>query len=132
MILAQLGAHVIKGEMPGSGDDSRTFGPFVKGKSLYFSSLNYDKQSIALDLKEPVDREILEGLLGISDVVIENFRPGTMEKAKRTDRPRRPSQDTDDRPPHITLSPTVSTDPGNCHLEFDEAPSAPAAGAAGI
>jgi len=99
MILAQLGAHVIKGEMPGSGDDSRTFGPFVKGKSLYFSSLNYDKQSIALDLKEPVDREILEGLLGISDVVIENFRPGTMEKAKRTDRPRRPSQDTDDRPP---------------------------------
>jgi CoA:oxalate CoA-transferase len=80
MILAQLGARIIKVEMPGTGDDSRAFGPFVNGKSLYFSSLNYDKQSIALDLKKPADREILEGLLGISDVVIENFRPGTMEK----------------------------------------------------
>jgi CoA:oxalate CoA-transferase len=48
MILAQLGARVIKVEMPGSGDDSRGFGPFVNGKSLYFSALNYDKQSIAL------------------------------------------------------------------------------------
>jgi CoA:oxalate CoA-transferase len=80
MILAQLGARVIKVEMPGAGDDSRAFGPFVNGKSLYFSSINYDKQSIALDLKKPADREILEGLMGISDVVIENFRPGTMEK----------------------------------------------------
>ena len=57
-----------------------TFGPFANGKSLYFASLNYDKRSIALDLKNPVDREIFEGLLGISDVLIENFRPGTMEK----------------------------------------------------
>ena len=80
MILAQLGARVIKVEMPGTGDDSRAFGPFVNGKSLYFSSLNYDKQSIALDLKKAADREILESLLGISDVLIENFRPGTMEK----------------------------------------------------
>jgi CoA:oxalate CoA-transferase len=80
MILAQLGARIIKVEIPGKGDDSRTFGPFANGKSLYFASLNYDKRSIALDLKNPVDREIFEGLLGISDVLIENFRPGTMEK----------------------------------------------------
>lgn len=80
MILAQLGARIIKVEIPGKGDDSRTFGPFANGKSLYFASLNYDKRSIALDLKNPADREIFEGLLGISDVLIENFRPGTMEK----------------------------------------------------
>lgn len=80
MILAQLGARVIKVEMPRTGDDSRAFGPFVNGKSLYFSSLNYDKQSIALDLKKPADREIFEGLAAMSDVLVENFRPGTMEK----------------------------------------------------
>ena len=80
MILAQLGARIIKVEMPGSGDDSRAFGPFVNGKSLYFSALNYDKQSIALNLKNPDDRHTLEGLLEVADVVVENFRPGTMEK----------------------------------------------------
>ena len=80
MILAQLGARVIKVEMPVTGDDSRAFGPFVNGKSLYFSAINYDKESIALNLKDPADREIFEGLLGISDVLVENFRPGTMEK----------------------------------------------------
>lgn len=80
MILAQLGARVIKVEMPVTGDDSRAFGPFVNGKSLYFSAINYDKESIALNLKDAADREIFEGLLGISDVLVENFRPGTMEK----------------------------------------------------
>jgi CoA:oxalate CoA-transferase len=80
LILAQLGARVIKVEMPGSGDDSRAFGPFVNGKSLYFSAINYDKQSIALNLKEPDDRAIFEGLAGIADVLVENFRPGTMER----------------------------------------------------
>jgi CoA:oxalate CoA-transferase len=80
MILAQLGARVIKVEIPGTGDDSRAFGPFVNGKSLYFSSINYDKQSIALNLKDPKDREIFEGLAGIADVLVENFRPGTMER----------------------------------------------------
>ena len=49
MILAQLGARVIKVERPGTGDDSRAFGPFVNGKSLYFASINYDKESIALE-----------------------------------------------------------------------------------
>jgi CoA:oxalate CoA-transferase len=80
MILAQLGARVIKVELPGTGDDSRAFGPFVNGKSLYFSSINYDKQSIALNLKDAADREIFAGLAGIADVLVENFRPGTMEK----------------------------------------------------
>lgn len=80
MILAQLGARVIKVEIPGTGDDSRAFGPFANGKSLYFASLNYDKQSIALNLKQPADREIFEGLIGIADVIVENYRPGTMEK----------------------------------------------------
>ena len=79
-ILAQLGARVIKVEIPGTGDDSRAFGPFAGGKSLYFSAINYDKQSIALNLKQAPDREIFEGLLGIADVLVENFRPGTMEK----------------------------------------------------
>ena len=80
MILAQLGARVIKVEMPKTGDDSRAFGPFVNGKSLYFASLNYDKLSIGLDLKNSVDRDVFTGLLGIADVLVENFRPGTMEK----------------------------------------------------
>jgi CoA:oxalate CoA-transferase len=80
MILAQLGARVIKVEMPGTGDDSWAFGPFVNGKSLYFASLNYDKLSIALNLKEPSNRQVFQDLLEISDVLVENFRPGTMEK----------------------------------------------------
>ena len=80
MILAQLGARIIKVERPETGDDSRAFGPFANGKSLYFSALNYDKQSIALDLKNPTDRETFAGLTAISDVLVENFRPGTMER----------------------------------------------------
>ena len=80
MILAQLGARVIKVEIPSTGDDSRAYGPFANGKSLYFSAINYDKQSIALNLKQAPDREIFEGLVGIADVLVENFRPGTMEK----------------------------------------------------
>ena len=59
MLLAQLGARVIKVESPGLGDDSRAFGPFVNGKSLYFASINYDKESIALNLKEQADRASL-------------------------------------------------------------------------
>ena len=80
MILADLGARVIKIEQPGTGDDSRAFGPFVKGKSAYFLSLNRGKESIALDLKDADDKAIFERLLDRADVVVENFRPGTMEK----------------------------------------------------
>ena len=80
MVLADLGARVIKVEQPGTGDDSRAYGPFHNGASAYFASLNRGKESIALDLKNADDRVIFEKLLSISDVVVENYRPGTMEK----------------------------------------------------
>lgn len=80
MVLADLGARVIKVEAPGRGDDARAIGPFVGGRSAYFSSLNRGKQSIALDLKDDPDRNVFERLLGRADVLVENFRPGVMER----------------------------------------------------
>jgi len=80
MVLADLGARVIKVEAPGTGDDSRGYGPFVQGKSAYFMALNRGKESIALDLKAPADRAVFERLLGRADVLVENFRPGAMER----------------------------------------------------
>ncbi|HLY55247.1 MAG TPA: CaiB/BaiF CoA-transferase family protein [Stellaceae bacterium] len=80
LLLAELGARVIKVETPGTGDDARHYGPFVDGKSAYFASINRGKESIALDLKDPKDFAVLEALLGRADVLVENFRPGTMEK----------------------------------------------------
>ena len=80
MQLAELGARVIKVEAPGLGDDARHYGPFVEGKSVYFVSINRGKESIALNLKDDGDKAIFEKLLARADVVIENFRPGTMEK----------------------------------------------------
>jgi CoA:oxalate CoA-transferase len=79
-LMTELGARVIKVEPPGKGDDAREYGPFVKGKSTYFASVNRGKESIALDLKAADDKRIFEALLGKADVVVENFRPGTMEK----------------------------------------------------
>ncbi|MEY2449857.1 MAG: CoA:oxalate CoA-transferase [Acidimicrobiaceae bacterium] len=80
MVLLDLGAEVIKIEHPEGGDDSRHIGPFVNGVSAYFASLNRGKQSRALDLKQPSDRHAFEALLTDADVLVENFRPGTMEK----------------------------------------------------
>ncbi|UJX45021.1 CoA transferase [Xanthobacter sp. YC-JY1] len=80
MNLAHLGARVIKVEIPGTGDDSRAFGPFANGKSMYFSAINCSKESIALNLKQADDRAIFEKLLEKADVLVENYRPGTMEK----------------------------------------------------
>jgi CoA:oxalate CoA-transferase len=80
MLMAELGARVIKVEPPEKGDDARAYGPFLKGKSAYFISVNRGKQSIALDLKNARDKGVFEALLGRADVVVENFRPGTMEK----------------------------------------------------
>jgi CoA:oxalate CoA-transferase len=80
LLLAELGARVIKVEPPGKGDDARHYGPFRKGKSAYFISINRGKQSIALDLKAEADKRIFERLLGKADLLVENFRPGTMEK----------------------------------------------------
>jgi CoA:oxalate CoA-transferase len=79
-LMAELGARVIKVEPPKGGDDARAYGPFVNGKSTYFASVNRGKQSIALDLKKDEDRRTFERLLEKADVVVENFRPGTMEK----------------------------------------------------
>ena len=80
MVLADLGARVIKVEAPVRGDDSRNVGPFINGKSAYFMSINRGKESIALDLKEANDRDIFEKLLARADVLVENFRAGTMDK----------------------------------------------------
>jgi CoA:oxalate CoA-transferase len=80
MVLADLGAYVIKIETPHGGDDARGFGPFLNGKSAYFSSLNRGKKSIALDLKKDGDRKIFEKLLQKADILVENYRAGTMDK----------------------------------------------------
>ncbi|MDP2378106.1 CaiB/BaiF CoA-transferase family protein [Reyranella sp.] len=80
LLMAEMGARVIKVEPPKGGDDARAYGPFIKGKSTYFASVNRGKESIALDLKSDADKKIFEKLLEKADVVVENFRPGTMEK----------------------------------------------------
>jgi len=81
MQLADLGARVIKIEQPGRGDDTRAWGPpFVGGESAYFLSINRNKESVALDLKHSRARGILDSLVARADVVVENFRPGTMER----------------------------------------------------
>ena len=80
MMLAAMGARVIKVERPGTGDDSRAIGPFVNDVSAYFVSLNRGKESIALDLKDDGDRDVFDALLARADVLIENYRPGTMER----------------------------------------------------
>jgi len=80
MLMAEMGARVIKVEPPKIGDDARAYGPFVKKHSAYFASINRGKESIALDLKAEADKRIFEKLLEKADVIVENFRPGTMEK----------------------------------------------------
>lgn len=80
MLLADFGAEVIKIELPEKGDDSRSLGPFKNGKSLFFTSLNRWKKSVSLNLKTEKGKKILYDLTEKVDVVIENFRPGTMEK----------------------------------------------------
>ena len=82
MILGDLGADVIKIERPGSGDDTRGWGPPFdeRGESAYFLSVNRNKLSLAADLAHAADRELLARLIGEADVVLENFRPGTLER----------------------------------------------------
>jgi crotonobetainyl-CoA:carnitine CoA-transferase CaiB-like acyl-CoA transferase len=81
MLLGDLGAEVIKIEEPRSGDDSRAFGPpFVGGESAYFLSVNRNKQSCAIDLKQPEGRELLLTMVAKCDVLVDNFRPGAMER----------------------------------------------------
>ncbi|HAE43829.1 MAG TPA: carnitine dehydratase [Clostridiales bacterium] len=80
MILGDMGAEIIKIEKPGKGDDSRAFGPFVNGESAYFMSVNRNKKSMAIDLRTPEGLGIFEELAKNADVVVENYKPGTMEK----------------------------------------------------
>ena len=80
MILSDLGARVIKIEAPEIGDDSRKFGPFINDYSAYFMSLNRGKESIALNLKNKDDKKIFEKILSKADILVENFKPGTLEK----------------------------------------------------
>ncbi|MFD1344761.1 CaiB/BaiF CoA transferase family protein [Litorisediminicola beolgyonensis] len=78
--LGDLGARVIKVEPPGRGDDARAFPPFKGEKSAYFAAINHGKASIALDLEEDADRATFDRLLARADVLLENFRPGVLER----------------------------------------------------
>ena len=80
MMLSDLGARVIKVEAPEVGDDSRKFGPFIEDYSAYFMSLNRGKESIALNLKNEDDKKIFDKILAKADILVENFKPGTLEK----------------------------------------------------
>src|SRR5262245_45942544 len=81
MQLGDLGAEVIKVEQPGKGDDTRAFAPPYQGdEAAYFLSVNRNKKSITLDMKRPAGKEVLERLIGVSDVLVENFRPGAMDR----------------------------------------------------
>src|SRR5215475_13162636 len=81
MLAADMGARVIKIEHPERGDDTRAWGPpFVAGESAYYLSINRNKESVALDFKTPDGREILERLIAKADVLVENFRAGTLAR----------------------------------------------------
>jgi glutaryl-CoA transferase len=95
MLLADMGARVIKIEQPGKGDDTRAWGPpylyprghkppagdpAADGESAYFLSINRNKESVTIDFKKPEGREIVERLVATADVLVENFRPGTLAK----------------------------------------------------
>ena len=80
MILADMGADVVKVEMPGRGDDSRAFAPKINGVSAYYMNLNRNKRSIAIDLKSEEGKQILKDMIPHFDIILENFRPGVMEK----------------------------------------------------
>ncbi|MFB6841345.1 CaiB/BaiF CoA transferase family protein [Streptomyces sp. NPDC056361] len=81
MLLADLGANVIKIERPGSGDDTRAWGPpFAGGEATYFLGVNRNKRSVSLDLADPEDLAAARAIVDGADVLVENFRPGTMER----------------------------------------------------
>jgi crotonobetainyl-CoA:carnitine CoA-transferase CaiB-like acyl-CoA transferase len=81
MLLGDLGADVVKVERPGSGDDTRAWGPpYVDGESAYFLAINRNKRSVALDLGDPEGKRAARRLVARADVVVENFKPGTMER----------------------------------------------------
>ena len=80
-MLGDMGADIVKVEMPGVGDEARYFGPpFINGESAYFMSVNRNKRSMTLNMKRDRGKRIVKDMARIADVVIENFRPGTMER----------------------------------------------------
>lgn len=79
-VLADLGARVVKVEHPPDGDDARRYGPFIGGRSGYYQSLNHGKQTVMADLKDRRGKAVFEELLDGADVLVENFRPGVMER----------------------------------------------------
>lgn len=80
MMLADFGADVIKIEIPIKGDDTRGMGPFVNGSSLYYANVNRNKKSVTLNLKDPKGKEMFLALVKKADVVVENYRPGVMDR----------------------------------------------------
>ncbi|EFQ24485.1 Formyl-CoA transferase [Aminomonas paucivorans DSM 12260] len=80
MMLADMGARVIKVENPQGGDDARAYTPFQNGESAYFMSLNRGKESVTLNLKHPEGKRILKELAARADILVENYKPGTMKK----------------------------------------------------
>jgi len=81
MILGDLGADVVKVERPGSGDDTRHWGPpFVGDTASYFTAVNRNKRSIAIDLKDERGRDLVYRMLGDADLLVSNFRPGVMDR----------------------------------------------------
>ncbi len=81
MLLGDMGARVIKVEHPGKGDDTRGWGPpFLQGESAYFLSINRNKESVTLDFKAAEGRAVLNQLIAKADVIVENFRPGTLTR----------------------------------------------------
>lgn len=80
VLLAEFGANVIKIEIPGKGDDTRSMPPFKNGESMYFANVNHDKKGITLNLKDPAGKKVFLNLVKKADVVVENYRPGVMDK----------------------------------------------------
>lgn len=80
MMLADMGADVIKIELPGRGDDSRALGPFVNGESAYFMNLNRNKRGMTLNLKHEEGKRIFKALVKQSDIILESYRPGVMKR----------------------------------------------------
>lgn len=80
MMLADFGANVIKIEIPGKGDDTRAMGPIKNGASMYYANVNRNKKGVTLNLKAPEGKELFRELVKKADVVVENYRPGVMDK----------------------------------------------------
>src|SRR3954469_3658129 len=78
MMLGDMGAEVLKIEEPTHGDDARAWAPFIGGSGSFFLALNRSKKSVALDLKSPEGADVLRRLIETADVLIENFRPGSL------------------------------------------------------